>query len=152
VPGRNKRAVSAEGKEEMPRLWADHQARLSRSRTDPAGHEHVTDIFIHSTSSSSATHSAIGVTKQPGEKSSCASGRGVTARDRVAVGRRAEVLGVRDLPRGSIVWRVPDVRARPNLNGIIRRDQVLAHGEVADVDPAGAEGLSSSGQMHVRQK
>eukprot|EP01045_Picozoa_sp_COSAG04_P007310 COSAG04_NODE_380_length_15462_cov_2.388401_8_plen_145_part_00 len=109
VPGRNKRAVSAEGKEEMPRLWADHQARLSRSRTDPAGHEHVTDIFIHSSSSSSATHSAIGVTKQPGEKSSCASGRGVTARDRVAVGRRAEVLGVRDLPRGSIVWRVPDV-------------------------------------------
>ena len=66
MPGRNKRAVSAECKEEMPRLWADHQARLSRSRTDPAGHEHVTDIFIHSSSSSSATHSAIGVTKQPG--------------------------------------------------------------------------------------
>ena len=51
----------------------------------------------------------------------------------------AEVLGVRDLPRGSIVWRVPDVRARPDLDGIIRRDQVLAHGEVADVHAAGTQ-------------
>ena len=149
VPGRNKRAVSAKGKEEIrcpevaggspgPVVAQQDGPRRARARDR---HLHPQRLLLLCNNAQRAT----GVTtQQPGEKIFVRKRSAVTARDRVAIGRRAEVLGVRDLPRGSIVWRVPDVRARPDLNGIIRRDQVLAHGEVADVDPAGTQWRLSS--------